>query len=268
MDFEIICHELGKDPLFKIWHASDQAMFIYMHSEGGSIVCSEKIYPIKKGVLCFVGKGKYHYTMPENTESYDRSKLFVSADIYNKTLEMLSENNFVHGSSPKSFIYAMIDESDRNKVEEIFNKMKEYEDDEVYGNWIMISCIIELLVYLNMYSRETIPATVGVMSKAIEYINENITRDISIDEICLQIHVSKYHFCRQFKKYVGMTVMKYILKTRLVMAENMLSDERLSITEVSNRCGFSSVSYFSRVFKEENGVTPLRFKKNFQLSSN
>ena len=57
--------------------------------------------------------------------------------------------------------------------------------------------------------------------------------------------------------------MKYILKTRIVLAKNMLSNESLSITVISNRCGFSSVSYFSRIFKEETGMNPLTFKKNF-----
>ncbi len=259
MKYEIICHELGKDPLYKIWHASKQSMFMYIHSDGGSIVCSEKSYPIQKGVLCFVGAGKYHYTMPDVPERYDRSKLFVSADEFDKILEMLSVN--ANKISSGSFIYALIDESERSKVEEIFCKIKECEHDETYGKWILISGIIELLVLLNRYSLENIPAISGLVSRAIEYINSNIEKNITIDEICSAIHMSKYHFCRQFKKVTDTTVMKYIVKTRIVMAKNMLLNENLSITEISNRCGFSSVSYFSRVFKEETGVCPLNYKK-------
>ena len=101
------------------------------------------------------------------------------------------------------------------------------------------------------------------MNEAIEYINRNITKNLTIDEICSKIHISKYHFCRQFKILTGTTIMKYILKTRIVLAKNMLSNESLSITVISNRCGFSSVSYFSRIFKEETGMNPLTFKKNF-----
>ena len=58
-----------------------------------------------------------------------------------------------------------------------------------------------------------------------------------------------------------MTVMEYILKTRIVMAQGMLRKERLSVTEISNRCGFSSISYFSRVFRQDTGMTPLQYKK-------
>lgn len=263
MKYEIICHELGKDPLYKIWHVSKQPMFIYMHSDGGSIICSENSYPIQKGVLCFVGAGKYHYTMPDIPERYDRSKLFVPADEFDKILEMLSVNSNKFSSG--TFVYALIDESEECKVEEIFRKIKEYEHDETYGKWILTSGIIELLVFLNRYSFENIPAATGAVGRALEYINGNIEKNITIDEICSEIHMSKYHFCRQFKKATGTTVMKYILKTRIVMAKNMLLNETLTITEISNRCGFSSVSYFSRVFKDETSVTPLNYKKEGQI---
>ena len=58
-----------------------------------------------------------------------------------------------------------------------------------------------------------------------------------------------------------MTVMEYVLKTRLVMAKELLCKEKTSVTEVAARCGFSGLSYFSRVFKEETGLTPLAYRK-------
>ena len=119
------------------------------------------------------------------------------------------------------------------------------------------------MVFLKKYSLENTPATSGMMNEAIEYINNNITKSLTIDEICSKIHISKYHLCRQFKITTGTTIMKYILKTRIVLAKNMLSNQALSITEISNRCGFSSVAYFSRVFKEDTGMNPLNFKKKF-----
>ena len=255
-------HERGKDPLFKIWHASEQAMFIYMHSDGGSIVCNENTYPIKKGALCFVGAGKYHYTMPDNPQAYNRSKIFVAAESLSEILKFLPANPISHESSSKAFIYAMVDESERDRVEAIFEKISRYENDGEYAEWMLTSCIIELLVFLNKYTVEKTFQAVGVMSLAMEYINENIQRDISIDEICAAVHMSKYHFCRQFKKITGTTVMNYIKKTRVIMAKNMLINESLSVAEISNRCGFSSISYFSRIFKEETGVSPLKYKKN------
>ena len=44
--------------------------------------------------------------------------------------------------------------------------------------------------------------------------------------------------------------------------EVKMRKERLSVTEISNRCGFSSISYFSRVFRQDTGMTPLQYKKS------
>jgi transcriptional regulator GlxA family with amidase domain len=55
--------------------------------------------------------------------------------------------------------------------------------------------------------------------------------------------------------------MEYVLKTRLAAAAELLSATELSVTEIGVRCGFSSPAYFSRVFKEETGLSPLRYRK-------
>jgi AraC family transcriptional regulator len=100
---------------------------------------------------------------------------------------------------------------------------------------------------------------------AVEYINRHITEDISIDEISSACYLSKYHFCRIFKQKTGITVMEYILKTRIMMAKELLCGPKLSVTEISEACGFSSISYFSRAFKNETGLSPLQYKQTHRL---
>lgn len=267
MNASIIFHEIGKDPLFKTWHASDDAMIIYMHSDGGSIVCSEKSYPIKKGGLCFVGAGKYHYTMPDNPDTYNRSKLFVEPSIISKILSILSISGKLHSFSDDSFIYAHVEESAQEAVENIFKELKRYEKNDMYFEIILHSCCTKLLFYLDKYSLETTTSAAGFMNKAIEYINSHIFMNIDIDDICASIHMSKYYFCRQFKKTTGLTVMNYILKTRIILAQNMLAKETASVAEVSEHCGFSSISYFCRVFKNETGKTPLEYRKAYGIKT-
>ena len=58
-----------------------------------------------------------------------------------------------------------------------------------------------------------------------------------------------------------MTVANYILKTRIVMAKSMLLGEAVTVGEISDKCGFSSISYFCRAFKEETGLSPKSYKK-------
>lgn len=261
MKSRIIYREFGKDTMYKTWHASKNIIIFYMYSEGGSIVCNEKSYPITKGTLCLVNAGKYHYTMPDIPETYDRSKLFISPENFANICKLFSPGTTFYNFQKKSIIYAQINEAEQELVDRIFLEMEINKNNGEYSDLYQFSCCLKLFAFLNKYSVEITPSTSGFMSKAIEYINNNIYSDINVDQICYAVHMSKSYFCKQFKKHVGTTVMKYILETRIILAKDMLLKDTVSITEISELCGFSSVSYFSQAFKKSTGETPHNFRK-------
>ena len=248
MDQSITLHEVGKDPHFKIWHAAEMHMFLYTYSDGGNIVCSEKVYPIRSGVLCFVGAGKYHYTMPDEPEHYERSKLFIYPEDLSKIQKALPNLKSFQKYTEGGFVYSRIRPVDR------------YQNDP-HSKAMLLSCCIQLMILMEQNLEENIVPESGIIHQAIAYINSNIFREIGISEVCEAVHISKYHFCRQFRQSTGLTVMEYILKTRIILAKNLLLSEKVSVSEVSRKCGFSSASYFCRVFKEDTGITPLAFRK-------
>ncbi len=253
----------GKDEMFKVWHASEQGLIMYMHSDGGSIVCAEKAYPIQKGVLCFIGKGKYHYTMPKSSDGYERSKLFLTPARQSGLWQLSAP---LRAFRDGAFVYALIPEEEREGVERVFESAIRSAADSRYGEALLHAAAIELLVCLDRYAHGSVPQGESFMERAIEYINENLSCELSVDEICSAVHISKYHFCRCFKETVGITVMAYVLKTRLAAAKDLLHASSLSVTEIGTRCGFSSPAYFSRVFKAETGISPLRYRKNENTS--
>ena len=89
MEEKINYHHRGRDPNFRIWHTLEESMIICTYSDGGSIVGGEKTYPIRRGTLCFVGARRYHYTMPDDPEVYDRSKIFISPDQLRRVIDLL-----------------------------------------------------------------------------------------------------------------------------------------------------------------------------------
>ena len=261
MSDTILFHQKGVDYYYKTWHTIGDFMIIYMHSDGGGIVCSEKVYPIKKGGLCFVGAKKYHYTMPDDPDGYERSKVFVSANEFRKISAFFpNETNWSKMFTSESLVYAEIDEGDEDKVEAIFKEIEQNKTDTDRFPIVLASCYMRLLSFIEKNAKDSALGSQDFISRAIEYINRNITEDITIDGICSAVHTSKYYFCRQFKKATGLTVANYILKTRIVMAKNMLLSESMTVGEVSEKCGFSSISYFCRVFKEDVGVSPKQYK--------
>lgn len=260
MEYKFVHRERGQDALFKIWHATEAATFIYTYSDGGAIVCGERAYPIESGVLAFIGSKKYHYTMPSDPKSYERTKLLVPKAVLDELLRSVG-GELSKKFSEGSFVYAKIPESMKESFELELSECAECDASLPHMSAVIGSLALKLAALADRYSVESIPSTSGLVGRAIEYINNHIFEDIGIDDVCRAIHVSKYYFCRKFKSDTGMSTMEYVLKTRIVMAGVMLEKERISVTEVSSRCGFSSVSYFSRVFKSETGMTPLQYRR-------
>ena len=79
--------------------------------------------------------------------------------------------------------------------------------------------------------------------------------------------MSEKYFCSFFKKLTGNTPLEFVNKTRIESACEMLKNENQSITEIALDCGFESLSYFIRRFKEQMGVSPNEYKKREKTQS-
>lgn len=262
---DIIYRQVGLDDHYKVWHKSEKNMFLLIHGGKGSIVSRDKNYPVGKGTLCFVGKNKYHYTFPDVPEQYIRSKFFVSSEELEKTVKLLSPYQELQNIlNEHQITIGLLDLHHLRRAEDIFEELSRLHSDSAHFQAKSYSAILDLSVLLSQNISEKPTYNFDNIQIAVEYINCHITEDIRIDQICAACHMSKYHFCRIFKQKTGVTVMEYILKTRIVMAKELLGEANLSITEISEACGFSSISYFSRAFKNETGVSPLQYKKRTQ----
>ena len=99
------------------------------------------------------------------------------------------------------------------------------------------------------------------IKKAITFISDNFTRELSLDEISDYVGVSKYHMAREFKKFTGQTPITYINILRCKKAKTCIL-EGMSVTETAIECGFESISYFSRTYKKVMGKSPSFDNKN------
>lgn len=98
------------------------------------------------------------------------------------------------------------------------------------------------------------------IKQAIEYMDEHYSYQPSLDEVALHIGMSKYHFSRIFKSYVGVTPMQFLQATTLSYAKNTLLSS-CSLLDASLELGLSSSSRLHDLFVNFEGVTPLEYKK-------
>lgn len=95
------------------------------------------------------------------------------------------------------------------------------------------------------------------------FIDTNYQRKISIQEIGKQVHLTEAAFCRYFKKMTKLTFTRFVNHYRIEKAKKSLLQNN-TVTETCFDCGFESLSYFNRTFKQVTGKSPQIFKKEFR----
>ena len=96
------------------------------------------------------------------------------------------------------------------------------------------------------------------LGQVIDYIEANLTEDLSLGELALVAGLSKFHFSRLFKTAVGLTPHKYVLRRRIDSSARRLKQGE-AIAQIAHQFGFSDQSHYTRVFKQVKGMTPRAF---------
>ncbi len=97
------------------------------------------------------------------------------------------------------------------------------------------------------------------------YLTAHCTENIALEEAASIAGFSKYHFSKLFREYTGLGFTEFMLRERLRIAEALLREQKLTITEVSLEAGFNSISTFNRVFQQFKKVSPTKFRQMHQV---
>lgn len=100
-----------------------------------------------------------------------------------------------------------------------------------------------------------------VIKRAINYINDNYMKDITLDSISSYVHLNSSYFSTLFKKETNMKFSDYLNKVRIEESKKLLKDIKYSMLEISMEVGFEDQSYFSKVFKKVAGMTPKEYRE-------
>lgn len=98
-----------------------------------------------------------------------------------------------------------------------------------------------------------------------EYVEKHLSERITLARIAEHVHYSRSYITEQFQKSTGMSVAAYIFERRIERAKEYLMQNQLTISQISERLGFSTVQYFSKCFKDAVGVSPSVYSKSPHL---
>jgi len=104
-----------------------------------------------------------------------------------------------------------------------------------------------------------------IISHIKEYIHENYSKDITLEQIADHVFLSPVYVSRLFKEKTGENFSDYLVKVRMEKALKLLEEPRYKVYEVGYEIGYKSTKYFYKLFKQYYGCTPTEYRKNYLL---
>lgn len=100
-----------------------------------------------------------------------------------------------------------------------------------------------------------------ILTLIYEFVQENYEKEINLQLLSEKYHFSYSYLSAIFTEKFGINFSKYLKKVRISKAKLFLTETRLTLTEICEKVGYTELGYFSRVFKEETGMTPSQYRK-------
>lgn len=173
----------------------------------------------------------------------------------------------------KNFYKKLFSENNNLKHIKIINNIRlirvvqriidELIDEKESYDFLVLLYYAELLILISRLMLDPrIPIKNGPLFQALAIIQASFTRNISMKEVAAQCGISERYLRKLFSSNLHMPYTEYINELRINKAKEILHHTKQSIKETSYLCGFNSVEYFSRVFKQYTGVSPTSFQSN------
>lgn len=252
------------------WHT---AIEIIMPIKNGYqvFICNNKFH-LNEGDIFIINSGVLHSLKAPDTGEriilQFSDYILYSIKGMETLLTLLPEYIFISENNDEDRIYSFIKKHmDAIAVE--YDQQKSFFEASIYA------CIIEIFVYLGrnaIWGRTITKMPVynnpskkkeymETIMTACNYINENFTKAISLDDAADITGFSKFHFSRIFKQCMNMTFYEYLNNKRVSKAEELLAKSEYTVLDIALSSGFSSLSAFNRTFKSLKNCSPSEYRK-------
>lgn len=111
--------------------------------------------------------------------------------------------------------------------------------------------------------REMKPEDAGLTELAVNFIKDNLDKNLTRNEVASYVHLNPEYLSRLFKRETGYTVADFIFKEKMKLAKQLLESTRLSVSMIAMKVGYSNFSHFTQLFKKVYGKTPNEYRKHY-----
>ncbi len=237
----------------------------YMISGERLIYSQNSTTIIQAGELSFIPKNVYRRTTYISNEPYERILLKFTDSMIADLLNTIGINHFNMLCEEHVLRF---EKNTQDKIMGILTEMEqEWNSYNAYSELILKGLLNQLIITC---LRERIISGAHILSlekkhdclaDAIKYIKAHLSESPSLEETAQHINISASYLSKLFTNHLNTSYSAFILNEKLTHASKLLTNSKLSMTDIAMEAGFSSNSYFSDCFKRMSGVSPLQFRK-------
>lgn len=227
----------------------------YITEGSGIFETSTDQFQVVPGSMLILRPGMWHRYKPDPTTGWNEHYLGFNGEF---CTHLFHEGFFALG---KPVLYVGFQEN----ILKLFFEILQLVKDEKTGHQqvsaaktiLMLSEILSV-VRNQEFAGKSIERTIR---KACLYLRENLNTHVNIEELAAELNVGYSYFRQMFRKYTGISPTQYHLSLRIQKAKDLLVSTNQSFKKIALDLGFESYFYFSRIFKDKTGQSPLEFRK-------
>lgn len=221
-------------------------------------------YPMRPWDILLIGHHTIHRAQIDTSEPYERVILYLDRRYFGRAGSDMPLMGCFASADAQSRHRLTPDEAQRAELAALLGRLEAAAADvELGAQALRETLVVQLLVYINRLALDRDPArrsAVGApadekITQVLSYINENLARELTVEELSERAYLSKYHFMRLFKAQTGATVHAYVRQKRLLRAAKLIRGGT-PVGKAAEACGFSDYSAFYRAFRACFGASP------------
>lgn len=260
---------------FKLFHLTDHSLEepdYHYHSFDKVIIFIKgrisytiegRSYELQPHDIVLVNRNHIHKPFIDSTVPYERIIIYISREFIDtyKTADYDLSYCFQKAKQDASYVLRVPNTKNNTLLASTLKLEQSFHDTD-YANQLKQQLdVLEFMIHLNrayIQERFDYVSTTAHNQKILdimEYINNHLTEDISIDRIADSFYISKYYMMRTFREETGYTVLDYITMKRMILAKKLI-EQKIPLTEVALDCGYNGYSTFFRTFKKFYSVAP------------
>ncbi len=236
-------------------HTHNHLELFYIVGGKGQFSIQDKLYPVNANNLVIINPNIPHTEVSLNAQPMEYVVLGIegivldAGDRENGQFSILDQHESVEISGCL-----------RNILREMEMKNTGYED--------VCQAYMEILIIRLMRSIALDVPTEPQMNlgnrqcaAVRQYINLHFKEPLTLDQLAEEAHMNKYYLSHTFKKEYGVSPINYMISRRIEESKYLLAETDLSLSQIAQLLGFSSLSYFSQVFRRTQGLSPMEFRQ-------